>query len=274
MTDRERAVCARVRQIREQMKWSQIAFAGELGISRPKLVSIEFGHTPLRYDLAVKLSRFFDVQTKWLATGNGEMHPYVPLLWTAAQRERFNESGLLTAVYDFAPGIFEPFPTDRSSKATVRPDFDFWRAIDHNVKHYCYPLKFRNIQASWKFALKVEGALRKLSQKCIASGSATRVTPESKWAAEILSKLSAKQDLTKVLTESNMGAVKPLWPELKRRLQKATAETGKKSELAKFLKTGLTVVSRWLTDDKSAREPGAEYALQMLHWVERQERQK
>ncbi len=87
-------------------------------------------------------------------------------------------------------------------------------------------------------------------------------------------KPSLKLDLTETLTQSNIADVKPLWPALKRRLQSATSETGKKTELAKFLKLDLTRVSQWLTDSKSSREPGAEYALQMLHWVEQQERQK
>lgn len=83
--------------------------------------------------------------------------------------------------------------------------------------------------------------------------------------------LAPKNDLTETLTQPIVEVVKPLWPALKKRLQSATAETGKKSELANFLKLDLTRVSQWLTDGKSAREPGAEYALQMLHWVEHQE---
>jgi hypothetical protein len=88
------------------------------------------------------------------------------------------------------------------------------------------------------------------------------------------SSLLKKKDLTKTATSISIAGVKPLWPALKQRLQTATAKTGKKSELAKFLKVDLTRVSQWLTDKKSAREPGAEYTLLMLHWVEQQGRQK
>ncbi|MBE0545167.1 MAG: hypothetical protein IH623_27840 [Verrucomicrobia bacterium] len=66
--------------------------------------------------------------------------------------------------------------------------------------------------------------------------------------------------------------VKPQWPELKRRLQKATAAIGAKTTLAKVLDVDPTQISQWLSESKSAREPGAEYTLQMLRWVELQER--
>ena len=86
---------------------------------------------------------------------------------------------------------------------------------------------------------------------------------------------SSKKELTKTAIGTNVaGGVKNQWPALKRRLQKATAEAGLKSKLADFLRVDLTRVSQWLTDAKSAREPGAEYALQMLHWVERLDLEK
>ncbi|MBE0544003.1 MAG: helix-turn-helix transcriptional regulator [Verrucomicrobia bacterium] len=66
--------------------------------------------------------------------------------------------------------------------------------------------------------------------------------------------------------------VKPQWPDLKRRLQKATTAIGAKTTLAKVLDVDPTQISQWLSESKSAREPGAEYALQMLQWVELQER--
>jgi hypothetical protein len=82
-----------------------------------------------------------------------------------------------------------------------------------------------------------------------------------------------KNDLTNKATSSNIADVKvqPQWPALKRRLQEATAKAGSKSKLAKFLKVDLTRVSQWLSDSENAREPGAEYALRMLFWVEHPE---
>ncbi len=81
---------------------------------------------------------------------------------------------------------------------------------------------------------------------------------------------SQKSHLTQTATYETIAGVNNLWPALKRQLQSATAKTGKKSELAKFLHVDLTRVSQWLTDKKSAREPGAEYTLQMQAWVRKQ----
>lgn len=83
----------------------------------------------------------------------------------------------------------------------------------------------------------------------------------------------AASDLTESSGSVTTGDVKAQWPELKKRLRAATAAIGAKSKLAEFLKVDPTQVSQWLSKSKSAREPGAEYALQMLRWCEQQERQ-
>lgn len=81
------------------------------------------------------------------------------------------------------------------------------------------------------------------------------------------------QLLTSIHASVKSEPVKPLWPLLKERLQRATAEPGTKTRLADYLGVKIASVSQWLTDSKtSAREPGAETALRMLKWVELQER--
>jgi len=79
--------------------------------------------------------------------------------------------------------------------------------------------------------------------------------------------------LTTSLSSDNSNHMPALWPKLKKRLQNATQKPGEKSKLAEFLGVELIRVSQWLSDSKkTTREPGAEYALQMLRWVEQQER--
>jgi transcriptional regulator with XRE-family HTH domain len=72
-TPREAQIGERVRRFREQIKWPQSALAGEVGISRDKLASIEYGRTPLRYAIGYRLCFIFDVNYRWLASGTGEM---------------------------------------------------------------------------------------------------------------------------------------------------------------------------------------------------------
>lgn len=83
-------------------------------------------------------------------------------------------------------------------------------------------------------------------------------------------KIEGKLDLTETETSDNHLDVKPKLPSLLERLIQATKETGRMTELAKFLDVPLASVSRWLS---GKREPGGEITLKMLHWVEQQERQ-
>jgi hypothetical protein len=83
--------------------------------------------------------------------------------------------------------------------------------------------------------------------------------------------ISAGKDLTESETAPKHGGdVKAQLPELLERLKKATAQPGKKTALAKFLKAPLASVSRWLSGE---REPGGEVTLKLLRWCEFQERQ-
>jgi DNA-binding transcriptional regulator YiaG len=54
-------------------------------------------------------------------------------------------------------------------------------------------------------------------------------------------------------------------------LNKATSGRGAKSALAKYMGVPLPNVSQWLSGD---REPSGETTLQLLNWVEHQERKK
>jgi transcriptional regulator with XRE-family HTH domain len=81
----------------------------------------------------------------------------------------------------------------------------------------------------------------------------------------------SKNPVDNVSESDNNTGVKLTLPDLLERLKKATEERGKKSELAKFLDVRLVQVSQWLSGD---REPGGKITLQMLQWVEQQERQK
>jgi len=77
--------------------------------------------------------------------------------------------------------------------------------------------------------------------------------------------------LTVVSTYRHNESVKARLPELLKRLEKATTQRGKKTELAKFMGVSKTRIWQWLSGEN---EPGGETTLQLLQWVEQQERQK
>jgi transcriptional regulator with XRE-family HTH domain len=80
---------------------------------------------------------------------------------------------------------------------------------------------------------------------------------------------SEKELLTPLDALVRLPEVKAPLENLLRRANRLTQEPGKKSELARFLNVPLASLSRWLS---GKREPGGEATLQLLHWVEQQER--
>lgn len=79
-----------------------------------------------------------------------------------------------------------------------------------------------------------------------------------------------KSQLTNKADSLTFTGMKPVLPKLIERLKRATAERGKKSELAIWLGVHRQCVTDWLS---GKQEPGGEITLKMLRWVEQQERQ-
>jgi hypothetical protein len=254
--EREKLIGARLRAFRETLQIPRTKFAFTVACGSERFAAYEAGRARLPYEVFHYITGRYFLNPFWLAWGASGGSPRLDA--------PFDDTGFVQHVSGHA--LFSA--TFDASIATMFSELQRREMKeDEQLRQTVSRLKSKLLTKPELLdanLVKEIGALRMIAQQF-----ETDLEFRKRAAGP-----GGKNDLTKVLTTSNMGAVKPLWPELKRRLQKATAETGKKSELAKFLKTGLTVVSRWLTDDKSAREPGAEYALQMLHWVEQQERQK
>lgn len=281
MTDAEAAICSRLKQIRERSDWSQEALACELGISRDKLASVEYGRTPLRYDLARRICDQLNISIVWLAAGYGlpdvplqiadELHSVIPpkLLLSDAfetfisrklsilQRELLEKGPIKGVAVEFHMPIGLPIERFRE-----------WMLLQEirNV------IKRLPVSLCGGFMQDVTKAISDFGVKHGLNLGTSLIPKEGKTYADIVRKENLL--LTKSATCINpMPIVKPQWPALKQRLQKASAKAGGKSALAKFLGVDLSRVSQWLSDSKkTTREPGAEYALQMLKWVEQQER--
>jgi transcriptional regulator with XRE-family HTH domain len=67
----ERAICSRVKTVRLSIKWTQAAFAEQIGLTRDQLANIECGRTPLRYEIAWNLRREFGIGLRWLEAADG-----------------------------------------------------------------------------------------------------------------------------------------------------------------------------------------------------------
>jgi transcriptional regulator with XRE-family HTH domain len=72
LPERERQICERLREMREELGHTQNEFATQVGINRQRLASYEEKRAPLRYDLALRFCRQFIISEEWLATGKCE----------------------------------------------------------------------------------------------------------------------------------------------------------------------------------------------------------
>jgi transcriptional regulator with XRE-family HTH domain len=69
LPEREKQICARLREMRERLGKTQEKLSAEVGITRQRLASYEEGRAPLRCDLALRICRQFIISEEWLATG-------------------------------------------------------------------------------------------------------------------------------------------------------------------------------------------------------------
>jgi hypothetical protein len=67
----EKAICERLRQYREIVGFSRVAFAHEIDLDSAGLANYEYSRAPLRCDVVFKLLMLFRLNPVWLATGVG-----------------------------------------------------------------------------------------------------------------------------------------------------------------------------------------------------------
>jgi len=69
LTDRQKQICRRLRQVRERLGLTQEKVAAQVGITRERLLIYEYARAPLRFDLALRFCRQLVISEEWLATG-------------------------------------------------------------------------------------------------------------------------------------------------------------------------------------------------------------
>jgi transcriptional regulator with XRE-family HTH domain len=124
------------------------------------------------------------------------------------------------------------------------------------------------------FPFTDQAEIEKFEKMIFASknGLLRDVWPSISWMVfEVDENFLLKNNLTYYRRDVKSESVKPIMQTLLGRLNKATEKRGQKTELASWLGVPPQRVTDWL----SARtEPSGEYTLQLLQWVELQERKK
>jgi transcriptional regulator with XRE-family HTH domain len=167
-TPREIEIGRRVKRYRDQINWPQPAFAVELGISRDKLASIEYGRTPLRYAIGYRFCFIFDVNHRWLATGSGEVKAATAALelpLPESVRTRALWSEVCDKLRKGQPARPAPAAAGRakSKKGELIPGFDPTAHVVSFLGDLFTKEKFRSPVERQEFALEITSYARELA---------------------------------------------------------------------------------------------------------------
>lgn len=288
MTDSERAICERVKDFRLRLRISQAKFAEQVGITRDQLASIEYGRTPLRYDIAWRIRYVFGISIDWLWGGDSQPDDLsADDKLPAPSPPGIGENTLLTEVFNKLYGLT---PEDNIPPRIKKPNRKTPKIDPDEIAHRSMMRLLVELELDLQLPRIPDGHVKDFSDKLVelmrlyvkqlptepdelieAREQALLWERIRSQIARHATSLKYGKDfnLTETESDNKTGAVKELLPTLRARLNKLTESAGKKTELAEFLGAPLASVSRWLSGN---REPGGEVALKMLHWVELQER--
>lgn len=234
----------RLRWLREFKELTLKEFAARLGCDPGYLSKLENGKAENPSDRFLNIVRgAFLVQPEWLWLGKGD--PFV----SGSSDERTKK-----ALPDWSE--------KRLSRVfAILDELPEALAVDVVLGAICESDSLEDFQSRWHAVMDKTYSSLPATARLFWNDVYTRVQ---------LVKFGRNPDLTDAETSARSVSAKAQLPELLERLKKATAEPGKKTALAAFLKVPLASISRWLSGE---REPGGEVTLQLLRWVELQERQ-
>ncbi|HEV2329378.1 MAG TPA: hypothetical protein VGY56_11385 [Verrucomicrobiae bacterium] len=236
------------------------------------MANIEYARTPLTVGVADKIAEKFEINLIWLATGEGSPRPYIGKLKEISpnSEERallsraFDETAKRALVERHVKGLevlmrlattWDELPLKKQYEIAEEQASQFLAAL-HNLLSGLSPIGQTSLL----------DMLKEVIRDYSCDWDQEQPTEEIRNVR--------KKMLTETTTRALNTGVRNQWHRLKQRIQEATGSPGGKSALAKFLGVDLTQLSKWLTNSKSAREPGADYTLKMLQWVQERESQQ
>jgi len=264
LPQREQEICKRLVEFRTLRGLKRSDVARVMGINESTLANIEKVRTPLRIGMAFNLGRKYNISLRWLASGKRPMKTFTPILQRIMNS--INPSDLFSDVYDrvLKNLVLAELQKGADACGTTLEGLDEREFVSfHPAGGGAVEGHLDQVVAMLRaeFEKMDEDRQMRLVRRLID-------VPESVWKNL---EVHYSGVLTDAETFDKSSHVKPQMPILLERLKKATAGPGMKTALADFLSAPLASVSRWLSGE---REPGGEIALQMLRWVEQQERKQ
>jgi transcriptional regulator with XRE-family HTH domain len=273
ITDRERAICLRFREVRREQRWPQREFANSLGLTRNKVAAIEAECTPVQYWVGRQLCAQFGICQRWLADGDlpkaGCISIAPEIEAEIAPRQLFSEA------YDRRLRAQVIRAIKEASQETLA--LELYQAAGGSVEKSAAD-RARDIIQLWFLSLPIErhdALFRFLSFAAAQFRLASPAPPISvDQAFGIESGKECKEALDTVPCVPYNAGVKVRirsLRELVHRLKQITSAPGAKASLARKLGVSRQAVSQWLSGKSN---PTAEATLQLLNWVEEPEAQQ
>lgn len=260
LSPEELEILSRLKAVRRNLELPRRLFAKRATLDSSIIIRLELGRMPLRFGIARALCNAHSIDAEWLATGEGSMH--TPFGMATVNQIRADENALFSEVFKntISPSLWDAnteSPLNSIGRAMLGDEWSQW------VSSAFEKAPIENLNA-------LDSQLRTVLETLV--GPVAEFPKPRQWLRQLAAQ---KKKLTKATTPVKDESVHNQWHGLKSRIQKTTAKIpGGKSTLAKFLGVDLTQLSKWLTDSKSAREPGADYTLKMLQWVQEHESQQ
>jgi len=270
ITDRERAICLRFREVRREQRWPQREFANSLGLTRNKVAAIEAECTPVQYWVGRQLCAQFNICQRWLADGD---LPKAGCVSIAPEIEaEIMPRQLFSEAYD-----------SRLRAQVIRAIKDAWqetlaskiyRAGGGSVEKSAAD-RAGDIIRTWFLSLPIERhdeLFRFLSFAAAQFRQQSPALPISEdQAFGLQTEKECKVELDTLPGIPYSAPVKTRirsLRELVHRLKQITSAPGAKAALARKLGVTRQAVGQWLSEKSN---PTAEATLQLLNWVEEAE---
>jgi DNA-binding transcriptional regulator YiaG len=255
MNDYERAICSRFGQLRRGLKLSQRNFAASLAINRDMVASIEYGRTPLRFDIGLSAAVLTGCSVAWLAEG---ISPKLGPLPSADLIHSSLDDWLFSEVWkQYLKRSMEAKGGDKAKHSNTEDQVSGKIFHGHLNEELSGILKFLPVEFHENFYLHIS----KAGHDFVAFNLPGIVESRSGFGK------NRQNQLTITSLKSNNADVKSQIRKLIERVKRKASKPGAKAELAKRLDVAPARVSEWLSGKK---EPGGEYTLRLLNWVEQE----
>ena len=274
---REVAICRRLREFRQQTRLSQVVFAEQLEIDSARLASYEHARVAVRFGLADRVGRVFDLNQLWLAEGGGKPRPYfhikpesslgiTPEMLFSEAYDRFLRPAIVEANHR---GLFTVMLVMSNDPPVLRNAADAARCFDMVVENA------REIYGECPLRLRGE-FLQRLERTIVGFSVDHDEAFEREARKSVLKPLAGGQNLIPKKCKVSVDIPTPAatlaivsqrirsWKDLQEVLKLRVSAPGEKAKLARALGVSRQAVNNWL---KGTAAPSAELTLRLLHWV-------